>query len=86
MDTKVATTAGTELWEARLGEQLRRASDEGRTQSSLIEEAIRQLLRDEPPPGHRPMPTFGESGRNALLVDLADKDALNAILDDEDVA
>jgi len=32
------------------------------------------------------MPTFGESGRNALLVDLADKDALNAILDDEDVA
>jgi hypothetical protein len=32
------------------------------------------------------MPTFGESGRNALLVDLEDKDALNAVLDDEAAA
>lgn len=64
----------------------RRASDEGRTQTSVIEEAIRRLLRDGPPPAHRPMPTFGESGRNALLVDLEDKDALNAVLDDEAAA
>ena len=64
----------------------RRATEEGRTQTSLIEEAIRLLLREGPPPVHRPMPTFGESGRNALLVNLEDKDALNTVLDDEAVA
>ena len=64
----------------------RRAADEGRTQTSVIEEAIRRLLSEVPPPVHRPMPTYGEAGRNSLLVDLEDKDALNSVLDDDEAA
>ncbi|MGI8394584.1 CopG family transcriptional regulator [Leucobacter sp. W1038] len=64
----------------------RRAADEGRTQSSVIEVAIRLLLSEGPPPAHRPMPTYGEAGRNSLLVDLEDEDAPNSVLDDEAAA
>lgn len=64
----------------------RRADDEHRTQTSVIEEAIRRLLSEQPPKTHRPMPTFGEPGGNALLIDLEDKEALHGVLDREAVA
>lgn len=59
----------------------RRASDEGRTQTSVVEEAIRRLLQDGESVQHRRMPTFGESGQNALRVDLEDREALYAALE-----
>lgn len=61
----------------------RRAGDEGRTQTSVIEEAIRRLLSDSPPQRHRPMPTFGQPGANSLLIDLEDREALHEALDSE---
>lgn len=59
----------------------RRAADEGRTVTSLMEEALRLLLsRPAGRPKVQPLPTDGlPNGR--MLVDIDDKDALWAVLD-----
>lgn len=60
-----------------------RASAERRTQTSVVEEAIRRMLSEEPPPRPgRAMPTFGAAGSRGLLVDIDDRDALNDALDE----
>lgn len=61
-----------------------RAASEGRTQTSVIEQAIRQYLRNAPRHRHRPMPTYGEPGVDGLLVPLEDKHALEELLDEAD--
>ena len=56
-----------------------RAAVEGRTVTSLMEEALRRLLAEQPPVAAPPnLPTW-KGGR--LLIDLEDKDALWEILD-----
>jgi hypothetical protein len=59
----------------------RRAEDEGRTVTSLVEEALRDLLsRPVERATVEPLPTDGiPHGR--MLVDIDDKDALWAVLD-----
>jgi len=61
-----------------------RAAAEGRTFTSLVEEGLRAVLYDDAPgePSEpEPLPSFGDpNGR--LLVDLADKEALSAALDE----
>ena len=59
-----------------------RAAAEGRTFTSLVEEGLRSVLYDDAPERSQPapLPSFGDpNGR--LLVDLADKEALWAALD-----
>ena len=59
----------------------RRAHDEGRTLTSLVEEGLRTVLRehaDDVP--FEPLPTYGRPG-GRVLVDLEDRDALWAALD-----
>lgn len=56
----------------------------GRTLTSVLEEALRQLLasQHEPRDPVRPLPAYGEpDGR--FLVDLADRDAVWAELDED---
>ncbi len=56
-----------------------RAAAEGRTVTSLMEEALRRLLEEQRTPELPPsLPTW-KGGR--LLIDLEDKDALWEILD-----
>lgn len=60
----------------------RRAEVEGRSVTSLMEEALRDLLdraRDEPGPD--PLPTWPGGGR--MLVDIDNRDALWDVLDAE---
>lgn len=59
----------------------RRAEEEGRTVTSLMEEALRELLsRPRPNLDIDPLPTDGlPHGR--MLVDIDDKEALWAVLD-----
>lgn len=59
-----------------------RAAATGRTTTSLVEEALRLLLASSPPPGPRsPLPAYG-SPDGAFLVDLEDRDAVWAALDE----
>ena len=56
-----------------------RAASEGRSVTSLMEEALRRLLEEQPAlTPLAPLPTW-RGGR--LLIDLEDKDALWEILD-----
>jgi Mn-dependent DtxR family transcriptional regulator len=59
----------------------RKAEEEGRTVTSLVEEALRDLLsRPTARPEVEPLPTDGiPNGR--MLVDIDDKDALWEVLD-----
>ena len=58
-----------------------RAQRDGRTTSSLVEEALWDFLRrDSSPEGALALPTDGHSA-GRMLVDLSDKDAVWAILD-----
>jgi hypothetical protein len=66
-----------------LAEQVRaRAAASGRTTTSLVEEALRMLLDAPSSPAPRgPLPAFGRpDGR--FLVDLRDRDAVWAALDE----
>jgi hypothetical protein len=74
------------LPDALLDAVKQRAFEEGRTQTSVIEEAIRQLLSAERPETPHPMPTFGNPGENALRVALEDKDALYTALEGKSAA
>jgi plasmid stability protein len=60
-----------------------RARDSGRTVTSVVEEALRAFLdrEPEPDPDFEPLPTWGTPG-GRMLVDLEDKEALWAILDE----
>lgn len=59
----------------------RRAHEEGRTFTSLVEEGLHAVLRDEAPRAPlEPLPTYGRPG-GQVLVDLDDRDAVWAALD-----
>ena len=60
-----------------------RATTSGRTVTSVVEEALRLFLAGEPANDseNRPFPTWGSPG-DRILVDLEDKDALWAALDE----
>lgn len=61
-----------------------RAASEHRTVTSLVEEALRLILDGRPHPAPGLLPTDGlPSGR--FLVDIDDKDALQAVFDEEDL-
>lgn len=58
----------------------RRAADEGRTVTSLMEEALQELLsRPSARPAVETLPVWRGGGQR--LVDIDDKDALWAVLD-----
>lgn len=58
-----------------------RAANRGTTVTSLLEEALRDLLvKEQQEPPRRRLPTDGEP-QGRLLVDLLDADALAAALD-----
>lgn len=58
-----------------------RAAAAGRTTTSLVEEALRLLLDTADAAGpRRSLPTYGRPG-GRILVDLEDRDALEAALD-----
>lgn len=79
MLVRVRTTVN--LPDALFLEVKQRAAQRGRTVTSLLEEALRDLLAKSDPESDRPaLPTDGQpNGR--LLVDLLDKEALAAALD-----
>lgn len=59
-----------------------RASEEGRTATSIVEEALRAYLTAErAAPPVEPLPSWGSPG-GGVLVDLEDKDALWTALDE----
>jgi hypothetical protein len=61
-----------------------RAAAEGRTFTSLVEEGLRAVLFDNAPDSSsrpEPLPSFGDP-KGRLCVDLADKEALWAALDE----
>ncbi len=58
----------------------RRAAEDGRTFTSLVEEGLRRVLDDDGAAQPVRLPSFGDpAGR--LLVDVADREALWAALD-----
>lgn len=58
-----------------------RAAQSGRTVTSLVEEALRDLLaRDEPDQAGFELPTFGTPG-GRVLVDVADNEAVRDAMD-----
>lgn len=62
----------------------KRAEEEGRTMTSLVEEALRDLLAKPTARGTvEPLPTYGAPG-SGLLIDIADRDAVYAALDADD--
>lgn len=61
----------------------RRAEVEGTTVTSLVERALRDLLAKPPAEASiDPLPTY-DSPTSRLLVDLADRDRLYAVMDDD---
>lgn len=72
------------LPDALLERARERAAAEQRTVTSLVEEALRSLLDGERPAPPVRLPTDGHpEGR--FLVDIDDKEALQAIFDEEDL-
>ena len=69
------------LPDALLAAAKQRAARDGRTVTSLVEEALRDLL-DKPPRRVtvEPLPTYAAPG-SRMLVDIADREALYAALD-----
>jgi plasmid stability protein len=63
-----------------------RAAASGRTLTSLVEEGLRLVLEQhELPAAAQPLPAYGQpSGR--ILVDLTNRDAVWAILDEDEPA
>ena len=57
------------------------ASRDGRTLTSLVEEGLRAVLQARAAPRAVSLPAYG-SGAGAMLVDLDDRDALAAALED----
>ena len=72
------------LPDALLERARERAAAEQRTVTSLVEEALRALLDGQRPASPPRLPTDGHpEGR--FLVDIDDKEALQAIFDEEDL-
>ena len=69
------------LPDALLAAAKQRAARDGRTVTSLVEEALRDLL-DKPPSRvyAEPLPTYAAPG-SRLLIDISDREALYAALD-----
>lgn len=64
-----------------LGEEAkRRAAQQGRTFTSMVEEGLRAVLAQQPPAPAVTLPSFGKRGTKAL-IDIDDRDALWAALD-----
>ena len=61
-----------------------RAATEHRTVTSLVEEALRSLLDGRRPPTPATLPTDGTAGGH-FLVDIDDKEVMQAIFDEEDL-
>ena len=60
-----------------------RAAESGRTLTSLVEEGLRLVLEQQDiPVAPGPLPAYGHSG-GRILVDLTDRDAVWAALDEE---
>jgi plasmid stability protein len=60
-----------------------RALEEGRTVTSLMEEALRaRLSTDEADGGPVALPTWAGGSTEGYLVDLSDRDALWSVLDE----
>jgi hypothetical protein len=58
----------------------RKAAEESRTVSELVETALRMLLREKQEPKELPpLPTFGSE----LLVDIDDRDALYRAMEED---
>jgi plasmid stability protein len=58
----------------------RRAAQDGRTFTSLVEEGLRRVLADEPQAEAVDLPVYGDPG-GRFLIDVDDRDALWAALD-----
>ncbi|MEJ5868238.1 type II toxin-antitoxin system VapB family antitoxin [Pseudokineococcus sp. 5B2Z-1] len=70
------------LADGLMAEVKQRASQEGRTTTSFIEEALRAYLAAErTSPSDEPLPSWG-SADGRVLVDLEDRDAVWAALDE----
>ncbi len=61
----------------------RRAHEQNRTFTSLVEEGLRAVLSEQTPTVVVPLPSYGRRG-GKLLVDIDDRDALWAALDAPD--
>lgn len=70
------------LPDALLEQVKQRAAESGRTVTSLMEEALRQLLShpSQPSPEVRRLPSYGKADAEPL-VDLSDRDAVWAALE-----
>lgn len=58
------------------------AAAEGRTLTSFIEEALRDRLARRTNDPVAPLPTFGDRSTSRFLIDIDDRDALWAALDE----
>lgn len=72
------------LPDALLERARERAAAERRSVTSLVEEALRELLDGQRPTPPATLPTDGLAS-GSFLVDIDDKEALQAIFDDEDL-
>lgn len=71
-----------EIDETVMRELKKKAANEGRTMSELVETALRRLLREETTPAELPpLPTWDGGG---WVIDPADRDALYEMFDAED--
>ena len=70
------------LPDALLHAAKRRAAEQERTLTSLLEEGLWRVLSDSDEVEVPSLPTWG-SGEGKVLVDLDDRDALWAVLEDE---
>ncbi len=71
-----------EIDEIVMRELKKKAANEGRTMSELVETALRRLLREEMTPAELPpLPTWDGGG---WVIDPADRDALYEMFDAED--
>jgi hypothetical protein len=60
----------------------RRAVEEGRTFTSLVEEGLRRVLDEPMRVEARPLPAYGDPARKPL-IDLLDREAVWAALDND---
>lgn len=70
------------LPDALVDQAKRRASEQGRTLTSLVEEGLRTVLASSSDAGSVALPVHG-TGRGEVRVDLFDHDAVEAALDAE---